>query len=132
MRDKIQALDSKVNKVAQYNSHPSGIEAIVILRHLGFNLGNTFKYVFRREGKEPLRSLLSAQWYWNDHLDHCTPGTICSNPTVLAALVVIIQHEPNLAAKQFYVGFLAYLAGHSTQIAHNISESLVQLIAEQL
>ena len=37
----------KVHHPAHYNSHPSGVEAIALCEHLGFNLGNALKYLWR-------------------------------------------------------------------------------------
>lgn len=36
-----------VNHPAHYNSHPSGIECIEIVRHHNFNIGNAIKYLWR-------------------------------------------------------------------------------------
>lgn len=34
-----------------YNNHPSGVECIDIAERMGFNIGNAFKYVYRRNSK---------------------------------------------------------------------------------
>lgn len=36
-----------VSRPKHYNTHPSGVECIEITRHMGFNLGNAFKYLYR-------------------------------------------------------------------------------------
>jgi hypothetical protein len=36
-----------VNRPAHYTGHPSGIECIQITEHMGFNLGNALKYIWR-------------------------------------------------------------------------------------
>ena len=36
-----------VNHPRHYNSHPSGIECIDIVRHHNFNIGNAIKYLWR-------------------------------------------------------------------------------------
>lgn len=36
-----------VNHPRHYNSHPSGIECIDIVRHHSFNIGNAIKYLWR-------------------------------------------------------------------------------------
>lgn len=41
-----------VNHPAHYNSHPSGIECIDIVRHHNFNIGNAIKYLWRCGIKE--------------------------------------------------------------------------------
>ncbi len=35
-----------------YTSHPSGVECIEITKHMGFCLGNAFKYIWRADLKE--------------------------------------------------------------------------------
>lgn len=52
-----------VNHPSHYQSE-SGVECIDVAEHLSFNLGNAFKYVFRREGKGALvQDLEKARWY---------------------------------------------------------------------
>jgi hypothetical protein len=42
----------------------SGVECIDVAEHLSFNLGNAFKYVYRRELKgNPIQDLGKARWY---------------------------------------------------------------------
>lgn len=56
----------QVDHPRHYNQHPSGIEAIEIIEHLPFNLGNAVKYIWRaglKASSKPLRDLQSAQWY---------------------------------------------------------------------
>lgn len=36
-----------VNHPLHYTSHPSGVECIEITEHMGFNLGNAIKYLWR-------------------------------------------------------------------------------------
>lgn len=58
-----------VAKPAHYNSHPSGIEAIEVCRHMGFYLGNVIKYVLRAPYKgSELQDLKKARWYLDDHI----------------------------------------------------------------
>lgn len=35
------------NHPSHYTSHPSGVECIQITEHMGFNIGNTIKYLWR-------------------------------------------------------------------------------------
>jgi hypothetical protein len=54
----------RVNNPAHYTQHPSGVEAIQITEHFGFNLGNVIKYVWRADLKgEALEDLKKAQFY---------------------------------------------------------------------
>ena len=53
-----------VNHPAHYTSHPSGVECITVTEHMGFNLGNAVKYVWRSSLKgEEIQDLQKAIWY---------------------------------------------------------------------
>lgn len=53
-----------VDRPIHYNSHPSGVECIQITEHMGFNLGNAVKYIWRADLKEDaLEDLKKAKWY---------------------------------------------------------------------
>jgi len=43
--------DDPVNHPSHYTSHPSGIECIQVTEHMGFNLGNALKYIWRADLK---------------------------------------------------------------------------------
>ena len=40
-----------VDHPAHYNAHPSGVECIDVVEHMGFNLGNAIKYIWRADEK---------------------------------------------------------------------------------
>lgn len=53
-----------VNHPKHYTSHPSGIECIQVTEHMGFNLGNAIKYVWRADLKaDAIQDLEKAVWY---------------------------------------------------------------------
>ena len=52
-----------VNHPAHYNGHPSGVECITIAEHMGFSLGNAFKYIWRADLKGGIEDLKKARWY---------------------------------------------------------------------
>lgn len=53
-----------VNKPAHYCGHPSGVECITITEHMGFNLGNALKYIWRCDLKaDALEDLRKAEFY---------------------------------------------------------------------
>ena len=53
-----------MNHPSHYVSHPSGIECIQITEHMGFNLGNALKYVWRADLKNnAAEDLRKAIWY---------------------------------------------------------------------
>jgi len=53
-----------VNHPPHYTSHPSGVECIQITEHMGFNLGNALKYIWRSDLKaDAIQDLEKARWY---------------------------------------------------------------------
>ena len=58
--------DDPVNHPRHYTAHPSGIECIQITEHMGFNLGNAVKYIWRADLKtDAIEDLRKAAWYIN-------------------------------------------------------------------
>ena len=58
-------MSDDVNSPKHYTSHPSGIECIQVTEHMGFNLGNAVKYIWRCDEKHetPVKDLQKAIWY---------------------------------------------------------------------
>jgi len=59
-------MSSAINHPRHYNQHPTHIECIEVVEHMGFNLGNTVKYIWRAGLKDPaatVEDLLKAKWY---------------------------------------------------------------------
>ncbi|WP_249359247.1 DUF3310 domain-containing protein [Cupriavidus sp. 2SB] len=57
-------VDDPVHHPKHYTSHPSGIECIQVTEHMGFNLGNAFKYIWRADLKhDAIEDLKKARWY---------------------------------------------------------------------
>ena len=68
--DYINELSESVDHPPHYISHPSGIECIEVTRHMNFNLGNVFKYLWRCDNKgHHLEDLQKAAWYLNDEIE---------------------------------------------------------------
>ena len=58
-----------VNHPKHYTQHPSGVECIQITRHMKFNLGNAFKYIWRADLKnDTIEDLEKAIWYIKDEI----------------------------------------------------------------
>lgn len=65
----IMALE-QVNNPKHYTSHPSGIECLTITRHMNFNLGNAFKYIWRSSLKgKRIEDLKKAKFYIIDEIN---------------------------------------------------------------
>lgn len=61
-----------VNHPEHYNSHPSGIECIEVVRHMNFNLGSVIKYLWReglKDSEPSIQDLKKAAWYLNDEIE---------------------------------------------------------------
>jgi hypothetical protein len=57
-------MSDAVNHPAHYMSHPSGVECITVTEHMGFNLGNAIKYLWRADLKgDAIEDLRKAIWY---------------------------------------------------------------------
>lgn len=57
-------MSDAVNHPKHYNAHPSGIECIDVVEHMGFNVGNSIKYLWRADEKgNALEDLRKAAWY---------------------------------------------------------------------
>ena len=53
-----------VNHPKPYTTHPSGIECIDVTEHMGFNLGNAVKYIWRCDlKKDAIEDLEKSIWY---------------------------------------------------------------------
>ena len=64
-----QTKNDNIEHPKHYTSHPSGIECIQITRHMGFNLGNAIKYIWRADLKnDALEDLEKAIWYLIDEI----------------------------------------------------------------
>jgi hypothetical protein len=70
-----QAEHDPVNRPKHYTAHPSGIECIQITEHMGFNLGNATKYIWRCDLKQDaVEDLKKAVWYINREIERRTNG----------------------------------------------------------
>ena len=62
-------MTDNVNNPQHYTEHPSGIQCIEVTEHMGFNLGNAIKYIWRCDlKKDAIEDLEKAVWYLNREL----------------------------------------------------------------
>ena len=65
-----------MNHPPHYTSHPSGIEAIDVVEHMTFNIGNAVKYLWRCGLKgDHLEDLRKAAWYIEREIEKRTKAT---------------------------------------------------------
>lgn len=58
-----------VSNPPHYTAHPSGVECIEITRHMGFNVGNAVKYLWRADLKgAAIQDLEKAAFYIQDEI----------------------------------------------------------------
>ena len=63
-------MSDPVNHPDHYTKHPSGVECIQITEHMGFNLGNAVKYIWRADLKgKSEEDLEKAIWYLQRELN---------------------------------------------------------------
>lgn len=66
----LDAAPDFINHPPHYTKHPSGVECITITEHMGFNIGNAIKYLWRADEKgAALDDLRKAIWYINREID---------------------------------------------------------------
>lgn len=66
----LASTEDLVNHPPHYTSHPSGIECIQVTEHMGFNIGNAVKYLWRADEKgSPIEDLRKAIWYINREIE---------------------------------------------------------------
>jgi len=61
-----------INKPKHYNSHPSDIECIDIVKHHCFCIGNAIKYLWRqglKDGESSVKDLKKAVYYINKKIE---------------------------------------------------------------
>ena len=62
-------MSDPVTHPAHYTMHPSGVECLTITRHMGFNLGNAVKYIWRADLKgNSIQDLRKAAFYIADEI----------------------------------------------------------------
>jgi hypothetical protein len=75
-------MSEQVNHPKHYNDHPSGVECIVVVEHMTFNVGNAVKYCWRaglkgaadeQEAKR-IEDLKKARWYLDREIQRLETG----------------------------------------------------------
>jgi hypothetical protein len=96
-----------IQKARHYNSHPSGVEAIDICRHLTGDWFNAFKYVFRSDHKNGRQDIEKALYYAKDAIAHDIPVRAPSWKNDERILLLrIIDTEPDDRRLGFFISIL--------------------------
>ena len=70
---------------SHYKQSPSGVECITITEHMGFNVGNAMKYLWRADHKNGIEDLRKAAWYVNREIERQEAATAAKAPSDVAA-----------------------------------------------
>lgn len=67
---------NEITRARHYGTHPSGIEAKEICKHLGFYLGSAVKYLWRMHEKheQPVQDVRKALFYLEEYADQMATG----------------------------------------------------------
>lgn len=120
-----------VNHPAHYTSHPSGLEQLEITRHLGFDLGNAIKYVWRTDLKNGLEDLHKARFYLADHMATYGTRLLWLPEEVQNKLALVEAAEVELHGQSHpRPCFFHFIARGQIDTADSELEALIQLTKE--
>ena len=127
---------SNVNHPKHYNSHPSGIEVIEIVRWMEFDTGNSFKYVSREDHKgnsvqDLEKAIFYVDDYWKMRVDN-PDYTLRWYPNRVRELVwefVRMETNPTKAAVYFAL-YMAQISLNFEVMLSNARKGLETLLAE--
>lgn len=84
-----------VNHPPHYTSHPSGIECIQVVEHMGFCLGNAIKYIWRADLKgTAVTDLQKARWYIDREIEKRQSAVYKSCPAPLQDPIDALRRGP--------------------------------------
>lgn len=112
-----------VNHPKHYNVHPSGVEAIEVIRHLPYDLGAAFKYVVRWREKDGKKDLEKALWYLKD----LSANPFVSYPSNYAGPVILnVRKYRDTATEEaealFYDAMLGYMSGSGAAVGRMVQQ----------
>lgn len=99
----------EIQKAQHYNSHPSGVECIDVVRHTNFNIGQVFKYLWRAglKGSEPVeKDLKKAAYYLDDEIRRVGGE---SKQMQQERVLRLMYHDANPVAKTFEIWYEAWV-----------------------
>lgn len=119
-----------VNHPPHYCVHPSNVEAIEIARHMSFNVGNVFKYVFRGwyglKG-DAVTDLKKAMWYVDDEIVNIRTDT-ASISNFESNFEQVIEAEEDVELKRLFNCLVGYCRSKNVNYAEEINDLIKQRI----
>lgn len=130
----------KVNHPIHYNNHPSRIEAIELIAHMNFCLGNAVKYLFRCHLKGGHEDINKAIWYLEHQVSlDPIPKTELSKE-LQSKFEKVISAEQNKSLKPVYrnimnyhfFGYHASVIWESIQILHKLETDMKEGVIDSI
>jgi len=108
----------QVNKPKHYNVHPSGVECLDVNKHMGYSVGNAYKYLFRNEEKhsDPFLDLRKALQYIRIEIAHREEKEALDKITAKA--VRVSEASPKYQGDALFELWLAELEDGRSGIPH--------------
>jgi len=124
MNSKAEGHYETVNNPKHYNSHPSKIEAIEIMRWLPHNPAAAIKYLWRaglKPGVDCIEDYRKALWYINDEITHGIPHPPMSISAYyeLENKISKITSNPMLLSDKITVSILSIFMERDTREVKN-------------
>ena len=127
---------SNVNHPKHYNSHPSGIEVIEIVRWMEFDTGNSFKYVSREDHKgnavqDIEKAIFYVEDYWKMRAENPDYKLRAYPNRVRELLWEFVRMETNpIKANVYFTLFMAQISINFEVMLNNAKIGLETLLAE--
>lgn len=97
-----------INHPQHYKRSPSGVECITVTEHMGFNLGNAVKYIWRADFKgKALEDLKKAQFYLAREIANRQKAAQSRKRKVVKAVVKKVQQATKAMKKPVRVTVVA-------------------------
>jgi len=118
-------MSDNVNHPPHYKKHPSGIECIQITEHMGFNLGNALKYIWRCDEKlDAIEDLKKARWYIDRELKKRDLKPVEAPTEPPSGVYSLTPPLPIKRLSDEYMSILDYLPqGQSMWVPKDVCES---------
>lgn len=100
-----------VNKPVHYNVHPSGIECIQVVEHMGFCLGNAIKYIWRADHKGDIEDLEKAIWYVQREITKRRSKLALQGPGGQSAQAFSLAEQAQMRNASTFINTLAQQGG---------------------
>lgn len=115
-----------INHPPHYKKHPSGIECITVTEHMGFNLGNAVKYIWRADFKgKAIEDLKKAQFYLAREINNRELAVQRRKKKVARAVVKKVQQATNQVKRPVKITVVA-----PTGLKGSVKKKVTKMVKE--